>query len=224
MEIYENIRRLRKERKMTQQELASAIGKGTSTIQKYELGITCPPIDVIRKICTALNCDFHDIVQGARPSSPSTPSSRASIEQRAGLAPGTLDKMSAERNIELLAEWSEAAKKALNVPSAELPEKIKFLNSLISIVGFRVDFDGNIFYFVRGGTSLAVREHDLDNLLASIENDIARRSFDLLAETLRPTPEEAKSDTVVITSPKHSSESADNGCCATSPNRAKNDT
>ena len=90
MEIWENIRKLRKAKKMTQQDLADKIGKGKSTVQKYELGITCPPLDVIRKICVALDCDFHDIVQSDPPRE-STPESRRKIEDLMGKEPGFLD-------------------------------------------------------------------------------------------------------------------------------------
>ena len=67
MEMWKNIQKIRKSKKMTQQELADRIGKGKSTVQKYELGITCPPLDVIRKICEVLDCDFNDIVQADAP-------------------------------------------------------------------------------------------------------------------------------------------------------------
>lgn len=90
MEIWENIKRIRKEKGITQQNLADLIGKGKSTVQKYELGITCPPLDVIRKICVALDCDFHDIVQSDPPHQ-STQESRRQVEKLMGQESGYLD-------------------------------------------------------------------------------------------------------------------------------------
>ncbi len=49
-----NIREWRKIRKMTQAELAEAIGKTASTVQKYELGAAMPPLDVLSKIAYIL--------------------------------------------------------------------------------------------------------------------------------------------------------------------------
>lgn len=95
---------------MTQQDLADKIGKGISTVQKYELGITCPPLDVIRKICVALDCDFHDIVQSDPPRQ-STPESRHKIEDLMGKEPGFLDG-------QLPTEKSEMGKRIQRVKAA----------------------------------------------------------------------------------------------------------
>ena len=100
----------KKSEKMTQQDLADKIGKGISTVQKYELGITCPPLDVIRKICVALDCDFHDIVQSDPPRQ-STPESRHKIEDLMGKEPGFLDG-------QLPTEKSEMGKRIQRVKAA----------------------------------------------------------------------------------------------------------
>ena len=110
MEIWENIRKQRKAKKMTQQDLADKIGKGKSTVQKYELGITRPPLDVIRKICVGLDCDFHDIVQSDPPRE-SAPESRHKIEDLMGKEPGFLDG-------QLPTEKSEMGKRIQRVKAA----------------------------------------------------------------------------------------------------------
>ena len=110
MEIWKNIQKFRKAKKMTQQELADRIGKGKSTVQKYELGITCPPLDVIRKICEVLECDFHDIVQSDPPHQ-STPESRHEVEKLMGKEPGYLDG-------QLPTEQSETDKRLQRVKTA----------------------------------------------------------------------------------------------------------
>lgn len=62
MEIAENIKAARKAARITQKELATRINKSFSTVQKYELGITLPPIDVIKDIAVALNVDPFSIM------------------------------------------------------------------------------------------------------------------------------------------------------------------
>lgn len=110
MEVWQNIRNIRKAKKMTQQELADRIGKGKSTVQKYELGITCPPLDVIRKICLVLDCDFHDIVQSDPPYQ-STEESRRQAEELMGKEPGYL-------NSNIPTEQSEKEKRVQRVRAA----------------------------------------------------------------------------------------------------------
>ncbi len=57
-----NIQRARKAAKLTQAQLADKIGKGFSTIQKYELGLTNPPIEVMRKIAEVLEVPLADLI------------------------------------------------------------------------------------------------------------------------------------------------------------------
>lgn len=57
-----NIRRLRKKARMTQKELAAAIGKSFSSVQKYELDIATPPLTVIQKIADAFGVDRWEVI------------------------------------------------------------------------------------------------------------------------------------------------------------------
>lgn len=54
MSVGENIKKYRKYKKMTQQQLAEMIGKSIDTIKKYEGEKTTPPLPVIKNIATAL--------------------------------------------------------------------------------------------------------------------------------------------------------------------------
>lgn len=54
MLIGEKIRNARKNKKLTQRQLAERIGKGYSTVQKYEIGVIEPPIQILKKIATVL--------------------------------------------------------------------------------------------------------------------------------------------------------------------------
>lgn len=54
-QVLNEIKKLRKEHKMTQQELANKIGKTESSIRKYESGIVQIPINVLEKIAKIFN-------------------------------------------------------------------------------------------------------------------------------------------------------------------------
>ena len=55
MNIGDRIKIARKKKNMTQKQLAEKINKAFSSVQKYELGITLPPIDTIEDIADALD-------------------------------------------------------------------------------------------------------------------------------------------------------------------------
>lgn len=61
MSIGENIKKYRKEKGLTQKELADKIGKGFSAVQKYELNISQPPIDVLNRIADTLDIDVSKL-------------------------------------------------------------------------------------------------------------------------------------------------------------------
>ena len=64
MTIGERIQTLRKERNITQKQLSEMIGKGFSTVQKYEINAIQPPIDIIAKIAAALSVSVPDLLSG----------------------------------------------------------------------------------------------------------------------------------------------------------------
>lgn len=60
-EIGEKIEKLRKERNMSQYQLAMEAGLSTSYIPDLEKGLKCPTVETLDSICYALNvtlCDF----------------------------------------------------------------------------------------------------------------------------------------------------------------------
>ena len=57
MTLGERIKAARKEKGITQKELADLINKGFSTVQKYEIDVIEPPISVLEKIAKALEID-----------------------------------------------------------------------------------------------------------------------------------------------------------------------
>ena len=58
----EKIKHLRKTKKVTQTDLAKAIGKTKSSIQKYEAGTTNMPIDVLYQIAHLLDVAVEDLL------------------------------------------------------------------------------------------------------------------------------------------------------------------
>ena len=57
------IKAARKKKNITQKQLASLIGKTTSSVQKYENGETEPPLGVVRAIADALDIDLASLIQ-----------------------------------------------------------------------------------------------------------------------------------------------------------------
>jgi len=62
MTISEKIKKLRKERKLTQIELAGKVGIGIASIQRYERNELQPTIEVLEKISIALDVPLIDVI------------------------------------------------------------------------------------------------------------------------------------------------------------------
>ncbi|MCD7882699.1 MAG: helix-turn-helix domain-containing protein [Lachnospiraceae bacterium] len=63
MNFAEKVRQLRKEKKMSQIELAQAIGVTSRTIQFYESGKSLPRYrETYRKLAETLSCDVNDLL------------------------------------------------------------------------------------------------------------------------------------------------------------------
>jgi|GEM_PF-3987066 len=58
MHIAADIKKSRLSAGLTQKQLAEIVGKSFSTIQKYELGIATPPLEVIKAIANACDVPF----------------------------------------------------------------------------------------------------------------------------------------------------------------------
>jgi len=62
LNIGDKIKELRKNKGLTQSELAKIVGKSTITIRKYESGDITPPIDVLNDIAESLNVQIEYIL------------------------------------------------------------------------------------------------------------------------------------------------------------------
>lgn len=57
-----SIAQLRRERGMTQADLAKRVGCGQSQIASWETGLRAPKIRSLRKVAAALECDLNDLL------------------------------------------------------------------------------------------------------------------------------------------------------------------
>ena len=58
----ENLRKIRKARKMTQKELGKLVGVTESSISQYEKGKKTPSFEIALKLAEALDCESADLV------------------------------------------------------------------------------------------------------------------------------------------------------------------
>lgn len=119
--IGENIKSARKARGLTQRALGEKIGKGFSTIQKYENGIIQPPISVIKDIAVALEMDPYSLVDFDTATRMLEDSINSSIAIRARLdsAFDCLNSEGQEKAVERVEELTEIPKYQKETP----PEK-----------------------------------------------------------------------------------------------------
>ena len=62
MSIQQRLISLRRERKLTQQQMADAIGVHVNQIRRYEAGATQPSLDALKKIAVAMSVTIDSLV------------------------------------------------------------------------------------------------------------------------------------------------------------------
>lgn len=62
MSIGDNLKKIRKNKKMTQQDFGKLVGLSTNTVQRYELGKRQPNIETITKIAEALEVPVNELL------------------------------------------------------------------------------------------------------------------------------------------------------------------
>ena len=60
--VKENLKQLRKFKKLTQQQVADKLGITRACYSGYEQGRRQPSMDILRKICEVLNCSADEII------------------------------------------------------------------------------------------------------------------------------------------------------------------
>lgn len=71
MNIRDRLIDLRRERNLTQQEMADAIGVHVNQIRRYEAGATQPSLDVLKRIAISMNVTIDSLVFGEGERDPS---------------------------------------------------------------------------------------------------------------------------------------------------------
>ena len=64
MNIGENIRKIRKEKGKSAKDIANKVGCSTQAILQYERGERTPNINMLEKICKALDVTYTDLIEG----------------------------------------------------------------------------------------------------------------------------------------------------------------
>lgn len=62
MSIGDNLKKIRKNKKMTQEDFGKLVGLSTNTVQRYELGKRQPNIETINKIAEALGVPITELI------------------------------------------------------------------------------------------------------------------------------------------------------------------
>lgn len=63
MSIGYNLKKIRKKKKLTQEDFGKLVGLSTNTIQRYELGKRQPTIETINKIAAALEVPVNELLE-----------------------------------------------------------------------------------------------------------------------------------------------------------------
>ena len=64
MSIHQNLRRLRAQSGMTQEQVAEQLGLTRQALSSYESGRTRPDIDMLLRLCQVYHTDLEDLVYG----------------------------------------------------------------------------------------------------------------------------------------------------------------
>ena len=60
--ISETIKKIRKENKLTQKQLADKLNVTYQAVSKWENGLNIPDITILKEICTEFNIDINDLL------------------------------------------------------------------------------------------------------------------------------------------------------------------
>lgn len=61
MDIGQNIRKFREQKRLTQDELGKVIGMSQPIINQYEKGVKIPPVNVLTAIADVFSCSLDEL-------------------------------------------------------------------------------------------------------------------------------------------------------------------
>ena len=67
MNFKDNLKRIREDRNLTQDDIAREIGISRQSVSKWENGVAEPDLETLSKLCFILNCSLEDLVNGVQP-------------------------------------------------------------------------------------------------------------------------------------------------------------
>ena len=70
MKFKDNLKRIREQRNLTQDDIAREIGISRQSVSKWENGVAEPDLDTIKQLCSILNCSLDELIYGEQPSKP----------------------------------------------------------------------------------------------------------------------------------------------------------
>lgn len=134
-QIGENIKRARRKKGISQEELARAIDATKSTISKYELGHRQPPLDVLRRIAAALGTtvnwllppdNYWEDENGVGHTEPMTPAafeepSEDELREHINESFSTLNHAGQQKAVERVEELTEVPKYRREAASQSTP-------------------------------------------------------------------------------------------------------
>lgn len=66
MDFKDNFKRIREEKRLTQEDIANEVGISRQSVSKWENGVSEPDIATIKKLCKILDCSISELLEGKR--------------------------------------------------------------------------------------------------------------------------------------------------------------
>jgi len=130
-ELGQKIKSTRKQKGLSQEQLAKLVGYKVGTISKYELGYRSPDIGMLRRIAVALGCDISELVG----------SSTEVIAETARF----------DEAIESYIAWLRSVQIILTSPNYEAIEGIEKTAFIVNIDGVLFDIGDKIYEIMQVG-------------------------------------------------------------------------
>lgn len=127
-ELGQKIKTARKQKGLSQEQLADLIGYKVGTISKYEQGYRIPDIGVLLKIVEVLECDIADVAE----LSSGNPFKGREIP-------------SIEENLSRYLDWLRSAQIPVNLSTFKDEDDVECVGISVELDGISIDISDNVF-------------------------------------------------------------------------------